>query len=80
MIDEDGKSYVFLATIDYGCEEGGAWVCSVNDTYDGASKELHAIGFRPGCVFTSRGELYAFKGKTADEFPYAYIDKRQVRP
>lgn len=78
MINEDGESIVFLAVIEYGPEEGGEMVDSVHDTHEGASNTLKKRGFRPACVFGSRGEVYAYKGKTADEYPYAVIDDWKV--
>lgn len=78
MINEDGESVVYLSVIDYGSEEGGELVDSVHDTYDGASKALKKAGFRPSCVFGPRGEWYAYKGKTADEYPLGIIDDFRV--
>lgn len=80
MINEDGETLVYLSVIDYGPEEGGEMVDSVHDTYEGASKALKKAGFRPSCVFGSRGELYAYKGKTADEYPLGIIDDMRVMP
>ena len=50
-------------------------VDSVHDTYDGASKALKRRGFRPSCLFGARGEVYVYKGKSVDEYPYALIDE-----
>lgn len=80
MIREDGKVVVYLPTIDYGEDDGGLDVISVHDTYEGASKALKERGFRHTCQFTPRGETYAYKGKTADDYPYGYIDEVEVRP
>ena len=78
MINEDGESVVYLAVIDYGPEDGGEMVDSVHDAYDGASTALKKAGFRPACVFDSRGELYAYRGKTADDYPIGIIDDMKV--
>ena len=74
MIRGDGKTVVHLPTIDYGENDGGPEVISVHDTYDGASNALKERGFRPAGLFTIHGEIYACKGKTADDYPYGYID------
>ena len=80
MIDKYGKMLVYLAEINYGEENGGYYTLSVHDTYEGAREALKANGFRPSCVFTSDGELYACHGKTADEYPVGHINTRLVRP
>ena len=79
MIDEQGRAIVFLAVIEHG-EYDGRDVLSVHDTREGAGNAFKAIGFRPAAVFTPHGELYACKGKTADDYPYGYIDEMQVMP
>lgn len=79
MIDEQGRAIVFLAVVEY--EYGGdvgKEILSVHDTKEGAGNALKAAGYRPSAVFTSGGELYAYKGKTADDYPYGYIDEMQV--
>lgn len=78
MINEEGEMVVYLAVIDYGPDDGEI-VDSVHDTYEGASKALKDAGFRPACVFGSRGEWYAYKGKTAEEYPLGVIDDMKVR-
>ena len=78
MIDENGQMLVYIACIEWGEESGGTELLSVHDTYGGASEALKAEGYRPACVFCSLGEIYACKGKTADEHPFGFIDKRRV--
>lgn len=75
MINEDREFVVYTVSVDYGPEEGGEMVDSVHDTYDGASKALKLRGFRPSCVFGRRGEVYAYKGQSSDEYPYGLIDE-----
>ena len=78
MINEEREMVVFLAVIDYGPDEGGEIVASVHDTYEWASRALKNQGFRPTCVFGARGAVYAYKGKTADDYPMALIDDWKV--
>ena len=80
MIREDGKTVVYLPTIDYGDDDGGLDVISVHDTYEGASKALKERGFRPACQFTPRCETYVCKGKTANDYLYGFIDEVEIRP
>ena len=69
MINEDREFVVYTAS------RGNGRVDSVHDTYDGASKALKRRGFRPSCLFGARGEVYVYKGKSVDEYPYALIDE-----
>jgi len=80
MIDEQGRTVIFLATVNYGYDDGGMEVISAHDTRDGAGNALKAAGYRPAAVFTPNGELYAYKGKTADDYPLGHIDEMQVMP
>lgn len=80
MINEEGEMVVYLSIIDYGPEEGGEMVDSIHDTYDGANKALKTAGFRPSSVFGARGEVYAHKGKTYEDYPLGYIDEMKVKP
>jgi hypothetical protein len=80
MIDENEKMVVYLAVVEWGDDMGGMEVLSIHDTDEGASKALKANGYRPSCTFTMFGEIYASKGKTADELPHGYIMEKEVRP
>lgn len=78
MIDEKGRTIIFLATVNYGYDDGGMEVISAHDTREGAGNALKAAGYRPAAVFTPKGELYAYRGKTADDYPLGHIDEMQV--